>query len=207
MRSRPRRTSRTKPALASTLRCLVTAWRVRAEPAVSRVVERGPWDDSRPTSASRVSSPSAANIGAGRREILPRRMLRGDMSLDVLDLRRPAVLVYPERFGAPRQRDAIEARLNDRELGAAGHLLEAEFDEGGWLFRVIDVGLDGIRMPAIRHQALGIHSLDEELDGEVLIAGRCDLAFDPRAWFEGTMELTAKPRAELLGVGQRAPNA
>src|SRR5438445_427683 len=40
------------------------AWRVTADPAVRRVIERGPSELSRATSASRVSSPSAANTRA-----------------------------------------------------------------------------------------------------------------------------------------------
>jgi hypothetical protein len=61
-------------------------------------------------------------------------------------------------------------------------------------------------MPAVRHQALGIHSLDGELHRYVLVAGRRELAFDSLAQFEGALELDAKPRPELLGVGKRSPN-
>lgn len=64
MRSRPLRSLRTSPAFESALRCFVTAWREIFEPFVSRTIERGPSSHSRATMNKRVSSPSAANIGA-----------------------------------------------------------------------------------------------------------------------------------------------
>src|SRR6267143_857034 len=108
MRSRPRLTSRTNPALASTVRCLVIAWRVTVEPAVSRVIDRGPCEQSRATIASRFSSPSAANIGAVR-EALYRPLLPRDMPRDVLQLLIPAGVVHSKRLSTPCQRNAVEA--------------------------------------------------------------------------------------------------
>ena len=45
-------------------RCLVIAWRVTPDPSLRRAIDSGPSPDSRATSLSRVSSPSAANTGA-----------------------------------------------------------------------------------------------------------------------------------------------
>src|SRR5437660_7972843 len=123
MRSLPRRTSETSPAVASTFRCLVTAWRVTADPAASRVIERGPSELSRATSCSRVSSPSAAKIGAVR-ETSRRSALLSDISRDVLELLHPARVVHTKRFCTPCRRNAIEARLDHPELGASSDLLE-----------------------------------------------------------------------------------
>src|SRR6266849_2900878 len=61
-------------------------------------------------------------------------------------------------------------------------------------------------MPAVRQPVLGIHSLDGELDGHVLMARRSDRALDTRAWCERTLELDAEPGAELVGVGKSAPD-
>src|SRR5262249_50259107 len=111
MRSRPRRTSRTRPACASTSRCLVTAWRVAAETAARCLIESGPSAHSRPTSASWVWSPSAAKTGAAWPS-LTARVLRRDIPLDVLHLLLPALLVALQGLGAARERDAVESRFD-----------------------------------------------------------------------------------------------
>src|SRR2546425_7996869 len=206
MRSRPRCRSETSPAVASTSRCLVMAWRVTADPAVRRVIERGPSELSRATSASRVSSPRAANTGAVR-ETSRQPALCLDISRDVRDLLSPSRVVHPERLGTPCCRNVIEARLDHCELGAFRDLLELEFDERGGLLRVVRSGFDRVWMPAVREPALGIHPLDGELDVHVLIARRGDLAPNSGARRKCAVKLDAKPDAELLGVGKRAPDA
>ena len=77
------------------------AWRVSLEPRVSCEIERGSPPESLATNASRVSSPSAANTGAGPLSLMatPLRLLC-DMFLDILHLLRPAAVVHAERFGA-----------------------------------------------------------------------------------------------------------
>src|SRR5258706_11076788 len=110
MRSRPERRSRTRPAEASTLRCLVIAWRVTAVPLVRDVIDCGPLEPSRPRSSSRSSSPKAAKIGAAL-ATFDGRGLGLDILPDVLHLRSPSPVVAAKRLGAPRQGDAIEARL------------------------------------------------------------------------------------------------
>src|SRR6266851_9468973 len=61
-------------------------------------------------------------------------------------------------------------------------------------------------MPPVRQPALGLHPLDGDLQGHVLIAGRRELAIDTRARCEGTLKLDAEPGAELFGVGKSAPD-
>src|SRR5262245_56929296 len=109
MRSRPWRASRTSPALASTSRCLVTACRVTSEPSVSCAIDCGPLVHRRTTSASRVSSPSAAKTGAARATRAAE--LRGDMLRDELQLLLPTAFVHLEGERATLERDAVETRL------------------------------------------------------------------------------------------------
>src|SRR5262245_62590346 len=98
MRSRPRRACRTRPAPASTCRCLVTAWRVTAEPSLSRVIDSGPPAESRATSPRRVASPRAANTDAapGAERACA---LALDIPADVLGLDAPSHVVHPVRLG------------------------------------------------------------------------------------------------------------
>src|SRR5258708_30598982 len=94
----------------------------------------------------------------------------GDMALDVLQLPRPPTVVHPERFIATPDRDAIEARFDDREDGPACGLLETELDERRRLLRVVHLRIDRIRVPAIREVVLRIDSLDEHLHRDLLVS-------------------------------------
>ena len=60
----PCRTPRTRPASSSTRKCLVIACRERGEPAESVVIDERAPPPSLASRARRVSSPSAAKIGA-----------------------------------------------------------------------------------------------------------------------------------------------
>src|SRR5439155_25178564 len=62
--SRPCRVLRTRRASSITRRCLVIAWRVTLEPAVSLAMDIGPSSQRRETSRKRVFSPRAANRDA-----------------------------------------------------------------------------------------------------------------------------------------------
>src|ERR1700674_2345704 len=205
MRSRPRRTPWTRPAPARTSRCFVIAWRVTADPAVSRTIDCGPPAHSRATSASRVSSPSAAKTGPARARpaVLA---LCGDMPLDVLELLGPALVVHAEGLGAARGRYLVEARLGHGELRAAGDLLETELHESRRLARIVHAGLDRVRMPAVGEQALGIDPFDRYFHHQVLVARRSDFASNAGARRERALELHAKPGAKLLRVRDRAPD-
>src|SRR5260370_21660450 len=111
MLSRPRRTSETSPAEASTFRCLVTACRVTGDPAVSRVIERGPSELSLATNASLVSSPSAAKIGAvGEASRMPPRLTH--ISRAGLQLLSPALVVHPTCVSSPCLPAGLQTRLD-----------------------------------------------------------------------------------------------
>src|SRR5437660_1118423 len=98
-----------------TRRCLVIAWRVTLDPAVSRVMDIGPASQRRATSRSRVLSPRAANSGAelfGSTAALDLRCA-GKVFLDQFHYHAPTLLIGRERLGPARQRDLIEAGLSD----------------------------------------------------------------------------------------------
>src|SRR5688572_22247647 len=138
-RSRPARTSRTRPAFASTCRCLVTAWRVMSVPEVSCAIDFAPLLHRNATSRSRVSSPSAAKTGAAlRNPALRSGGLTRNMFLDVFHLSVPTLAVLAERLHAPVRRHLVEAGFYDGQQRAALHVLELEHDQRGRLRRVID---------------------------------------------------------------------
>src|SRR5688500_11996394 len=130
-------------------------------PSLSRVIESGPSVDRRRTRPSRVVSPSAANTGAASGALA--RL--ADMRRELLRLAFPAPLVHPDRLGPPRRRQLVEAGFRDRDHGAAWRLLQPELDESHRLGRVVDRGIDGTRVPAVREVALGLDLLDQDLDG------------------------------------------
>src|SRR5258708_848981 len=121
---------------------------VSLEPIVSWEIEQGRPAQSFATNDSRVSSPSAANTGARTNRWTAIR-LRGlcDIVLDVLHLLCPATVIHAESLEAAIAGDLVEAGLCQQEQGAAGGLLQPEFDERGRLFRVIYFRIDAIRMP------------------------------------------------------------
>src|SRR5688572_31752717 len=115
------------PARCKTRRCLVTPWRVRASPSASCAIERGWPSTRRPTSFSRVASPSAAKTGAGF--FSARTALGLDMLGNVLGLDVPSLRVRAQRVNAPLVvRDAVEPGLRDHELRALLRRLELELD-------------------------------------------------------------------------------
>src|SRR5262245_5090647 len=169
-------------------------------------MERGPPAESRATIPRRVVSPSAAKTDAasspGRG-----RALAADILSEVVRLLHPAIVVRPVGFGTSRDRDLVEARLDDRHTGAARGVLEAELDERRGLFGIVDLGVDGIRTPAIREQTLGLDPLDHDLERDALVARARDPAADGRALAEVALELGLEPGAELPGVGDGPPDA
>src|SRR5215471_11833400 len=112
--------SRTRPASASTCRCFVTAWRVISVPDVSCAIDNAPLAHRTATRRRRVSSPSAAKMGAEFRSgaffsvvFFERALLRDDMFLDVFHLFVPTSAVHPKRFQTTRRRDTVEAGFDD----------------------------------------------------------------------------------------------
>src|SRR5437588_4401906 len=67
---------------------------------------------------------------------------------DVLRLAVPAVRVHGERFGATGLGDRVKARLDDGESRAGARIFESEGHQRRRLGRIVDPGLNGIRMPA-----------------------------------------------------------
>src|SRR5271169_3876166 len=98
------------------------------------------------TRDSRVGSPSAANMGA-RACSLARRLRKGDMFLDVFHLLGPTAVVHAEGLEVAIAGDLVEAGLGEPKQCAVLGLLQPEFDECRSLFRVVFLGIDGIRMP------------------------------------------------------------
>src|SRR5262249_45437388 len=180
--------------------------RVPAEPAVSRVIDSGPPAESRATSPRRVASPSAANTeaasGAGRACALVL-----DIPADVLRLHAPPHVVHPVRLGTARDRDTLEAGLDDRQQCSALGVREAELDQRGGLTRVVDGRVDCIRPPAIGEQLLGFHPLDRDLHRDVLVARVRDPAAHGRPLAEAALELDEEPGSELLRPTDGLPDA
>src|SRR5262245_34232431 len=192
MCSRPRRLPRTRPALDSTSRCFLTAWRETGDRSLRREIDSGPLEASRTRSRRRVSSPSAANSGAASLTC-PVVGLAGDMAPDVLHLDRPAFGVHAERLVAATCGQPVEAGLDDGELRAFRRLLEPELDERRRLLRVVDLDVDRGRVPAEREEPLGVDLLDAHAERQVLVAGIGDLARDVLARGEARIELDAEP--------------
>src|SRR5688572_9419867 len=134
-RSRPARTSRTRPAFASTCRCFVTAWRVMSVPEVSCAIDFAPLLHRKATSRSRVSSPSAANTGAALRNPALRSgaLTRSDMFLDVFHLCIPTLAVLAKRTEAAVRRYGVEAGFHDGHQRAACRVLQLERHQRGGL--------------------------------------------------------------------------
>src|SRR6185436_15285189 len=133
------------PALARMCRCFVTACRVISVPVVSCVIDSAPPAHRTAIIRRRVSSPSAAKIGA---ELLsadffnaatPVAVLRrGDMAFDVLHLDVPAAAVHAEGVQPARFRYLVEAGLDHGQQRAAIDVLELELDECVGLLGVVD---------------------------------------------------------------------
>jgi hypothetical protein len=145
MRSRPTRELRASPASSRACKCFVTACRDTDAPSAKCTIDSGPSPQSRATIRNRVSSPSAAKIGAASAslaagvsfaaaEVLDRVTARcnrsgreGQVLLNQLRLRSPTFIVGRERFGAPLDRDLIETRLGDGQHRSARGLFQLEY--------------------------------------------------------------------------------
>src|SRR3989441_5831178 len=208
-RSRPRRAWRTSPTSPSAWRWRVIACRVPPVPSLRRVSERSPPADRRPSRRSRVASPNAANNGTapGGGSCSAAALRLRDIPCELFDLAVPPVVVHAERFGATRERDAIEPRLDDCEFGTAVDFLELELDQRGGLGRVVDGGVDGVGVPAIREVALGVDALDQHFQRHMLVARYGHPALDRPALGKGAFEFYAEPGAKLCRVRERAPHA
>src|ERR1019366_694911 len=159
------------------------------------------------TSASRVSSPSAENVGARVCRLAALRLRRlCDMLLDVLHLRCPTALIHAECFGAAVTGDLVEAGLREHKQRAACGLLQPEFDESGRLLRIIYFGIDGISMPGEGERPFGLDFLHDRLPSHVLVAGMGNLAARDLTRYEWALQLYTKPLAKLAVICQRPPD-
>src|SRR5580698_11570136 len=209
-RSRPTLTSRTRPAAASTPRCFVTAWRDISVPDVSCVIDMALPTHRAATSLSRISSPKAANTGAqfcNGLSLAAAALRFGDMLLDVLHLLIPPRAVHAQHVCAARQRYLIQTGFNHGEQRAAIDLLQLEHDQGRRFLRIVNLGIDGRRVPAPGKQLLRHNSFDEHIHIQMLVARISDLSLNVLSRLESlAFEIDAKPVAELSGVGHCAPH-
>src|ERR1044071_2279341 len=145
-------------------RCFVMACRVTPVPSLSCVIDSGPLAHSLATNVRRVVSPRAAKTGAASLNLAAELRPR-DMTFDVFELLRPAALVPFESVGAALQRNASKARFDDCKQSAFRLVFQPELDQRHRFLRVILVGINGMRMPAIRKVMLGVNPLNHHLHG------------------------------------------
>src|SRR6476646_7778718 len=169
MCSRPRRSPRIRPALESTSRCFVIAWRETADSALRWVIDSGPPAASRRSRRSRVSSPRAANSGAASATCAASIELAADMALDALHLLGPPCAVAAERIGAALGRKLIEAGFDHGEQRALCRLFPSDLDDRLGLGRVILFRIGRGRVPAEREELLGLHPFDVDSHRQVLV--------------------------------------
>src|SRR3989441_10766167 len=172
-------------------------------------MEGGPPADRRPSRRSRVASPSAANNGTapGGGSCSATALRLRDIPRELFDLAVPPVVVHAERFGATRERDAIEPGLDNRERGAAVRFLELELDQRRGLGRVVRGRVDGVGVPAIREVALRVDALDQHFQRHMLVARYAEPAPDRPALGKRALELYPEPGAKLCRVREGAPHA
>src|ERR1700733_2981210 len=118
-------------------------------------MDSGPSSQSLKTSRKRVWSPSAAKMGAECFTSDRAVALLGlglvclsKVRLDQRHLDAPTLLVRGKGFGTARKRDRIETGLGEGEQDSVRRLLQSKDDQGCWLLRIIDGGIDGAGMPA-----------------------------------------------------------
>src|SRR5580700_11890826 len=174
MLSRPRRLLCKRLAPSSTRRCLLIAWRVTREPAVSWEMDIGPPSQRREMSHRRVRSPSAEKRSAEFLECAPILELRllDKVFLDEPGLHFPPTLVSFERFGAPSQRNLIEPGFGDRQQNTARGVRQIEFDQRRRLLGIVDALLHSVGMPAERdspHRFDAFHRPLKSLSGVGLL--------------------------------------
>ena len=98
------------------------------------------------TSDRRVSSPSAAKIVA-RASISRRLGCALDMVFDVVHFYLPTIVVHAIGLELTVFGNGVEAGLGDGEEGASAFRLEFELDKRLGLRRIVDLRIDGIRVP------------------------------------------------------------
>src|SRR5215472_3793655 len=190
------------------------AWRVTPVPAVSLLMETDPSSQRRTTSFNRTVSPKAAKSGTELSNSLSAMELAflRKVFLDKLDDPTPTLFVGREDFHAARERDLVEAGFGHGEHDAVGNFFQCEFDERGGLVRIIDAGLNGIRVPAKREKAFGFDAVDGDFEGNMAIlflsfgnfridGGPYNFSGDVSSRLKWSVELDAEPDSKFHGVG------
>src|SRR5271167_813848 len=129
-----------------------------------------------------------------------------DMVFDVLHLFCPTAVIHAECFEATVAGDLVEAGLHEQKQRTLCGLLQPEFDERGRLFRVIYVGIDGIRMPGEGKEPFWLHFLHDGLPFDVLVARMGNLATRDLTRYEWAIQFHTKPLAELTVIRQCTPD-
>src|SRR6266540_684291 len=129
------------------------------------------------------------------------------MPCDVFKLLAPAALVHAKRLVTAVAWQLVEPRLDDAQQRPRRGFLQGELDERRRLSGIIFVGIDGIRMPGEREQSLRLHFLNDRLPAQVLVTRIGDLSARNLSRHKWVFEPDSKPRAELVMVGQRTPDA
>jgi len=78
------------------------------------------------------------------------------MALNAYQLGIPTLAVHAERLVATLRRDLVEPRFDDLEQRAVGRVSEPELNQRRRLFRVIDICIDGVRVPPVCEELLRI---------------------------------------------------
>src|SRR5262249_8336784 len=130
----------------------------------------------------------------------------------------PSALVGFERLGAAMQWNFVETGFGNRQENAGVFLLQFKSDERHGLFRVIDLGIDGVRMPFNRKNSLGLNFLDKEMNRSAFIrllhpggffidsrAGNHTL--DGLASCKGTVYTHTKPCPEFFRICYGTPDS
>ena len=129
------------------------------------------------------------------------------MSRDVLDLLAPTAVVHPECFEPALGRELVETRFDDAQQGRRRDALTRELDERRRLTGIILAGINRVGMPGEREQPLGLHFLNHGLPAEMLISGIGYLPAGNLPRHEWPIQSDPEPRAELVMIGQCAPDA
>src|SRR5437868_6580736 len=155
----------------------------------------------------RVSSPRAANTDARVFSPSNRLWRLFDMPRDVSHLLAPTAVIHAERFEPAIAWDLVETRLDDAQQSPRRDALQRKLDERRRLTGIILVRIDRVGMPGEREQALGLHFLDHGLPSEMLITGIGYLPTRNPPWHKWPVQPYAEPRAELMMIGERPPDA